>query len=771
MRTRAQNFHLNSSHPSANLNVCIASLYWTYVNHIPLGVEMPSRDLFRRLFRLPVRPHSERFCRPRLESLEDRTTPTAAVNLVASSFSVPTGSTQLVPLSLVSQPGGAVNYTATSSNSQVTAQVLVNTEAWDLNVSGKDANGNSFTGDLVMQLFPNESPVAVNRIVTLTNNHFYDGLTFHRVIQSFVAQGGDPLGNGTGGSSMGNFNDEFSSDLTFNDPGLVAFANSGPDTNNSQFFITAVGLPLSQEPQNLNFRYDIFGQLVRGFSTFNSLMSTPVEANSTGEISKPITNVVINSAKIINDPTTAVLSITSAAGFQGSSTITVTANDGSGPSTAAFSASFVAPTVTNPPFLGPIANQTTFANTPVNFQIPATTAPGDTPLTYVVTDPNNFGGTPANVTVNVNQSTGVATVTPANGFTGTVQLLVGVRDQTARNLQPLTSQSQYDTHLITLTVEANNGSSQSPLINPITLPPLADGTTLTFTAFAVAPSVGGVQPPLTYSLGSSSPVQATINAQTGVVTWTPSQAQGQAPGVYTLTVVATETNNTQLSASQTFQVTVTGSSRFQGVNGIPARQKAAIGLTQSAEYYSDFIVAAYNKYLSRSPDSVGLAYWLRLMQSGLSDEHLEAGFIGSAEYIQNNGGAGAGWITAMYKNLLGRTPAQSEVQFWLTNLNNGELPATIAFGFAASQEREAQRVNADYQQYLGRSASSSEVSFWVNDFLNGGTNEAVIAGFIGSQEYFQSHGNDGVDWLYSCYHAVLNRQPDAGGLQFWLGQL
>ncbi len=732
---------------------------------------MPSRDLFRRLFRLPVCPRSERFCRPRLENLEDRTTPTAAVNLVATSYSTPVGSTQLVPLSLVSQPGGAVNYTATSSNSQVTAQVLVNTEAWDLNVTGKDANGNTFTGDLVMQLFPNESPVAVNRIVTLTNSGFYNGLTFHRVIQNFVAQGGDPLGNGTGGSSLGNFNDEFSSDLTFNDPGLVAFANSGPDTNNSQFFITAVGLPLSQEPQNLNFRYDIFGQLVRGFSTFTSLMSTPVQANSQGEVSSPITTVKINSAKIINDSTTGVLSITAAAGFTGSSTITVTANDGSGPSTGTFSVNFVAPTVTNPPYLGVIANQTTFANTPVSFQIPATTAAGDTSLTYIVTDPNNFGGTPANVTVSVNQSTGVATVTPTSGFTGTVQLLVGVRDQTARNGQPLTAQSQYDTHLITLTVEANNGSTQAPLINPLALPSIADGTTLTFTAFAVAPSVGGVQPSLTYSLGSNSPVQATINAQTGVVTWTPSQAQGQTPGVYTITVVATETGNSQLSASQAFQVTVTGSSHFQGANGIAARQNVAIGLTQSAEYYTDFIVAAYNKYLDRSPDSVGLAYWLRLMQGGLTDEHLEAGFIGSAEYIQNNGGAGAGWITAMYKNLLGRTPAQSEVQFWLTNLNNGEAPATIAFGFAASQERESERVNADYQQYLGRSASSSEVSFWVNDFLNGGTNEAVIAGFIGSQEYFQSHGNDGVDWLYSCYHAVLNRQPDAGGLQYWLGQL
>ena len=98
-------------------------------------------------------------------------------------------------------------------------------------------------------------------------------------------------------------------------------------------------------------------------------------------------------------------------------------------------------------------------------------------------------------------------------------------------------------------------------------------------------------------------------------------------------------------------------------------------------------------------------------------------------------------------------------------------PQQVALGFAASPERKGQRVQADYQQYLGRSASATEVSYWVNVFLNGGSNEQVNAGFLSSQEYFQQHGGNVVDWLFAGYRAVLNRQPDAAGYQYWLSQL
>jgi hypothetical protein len=135
------------------------------------------------------------------------------------------------------------------------------------------------------------------------------------------------------------------------------------------------------------------------------------------------------------------------------------------------------------------------------------------------------------------------------------------------------------------------------------------------------------------------------------------------------------------------------------------------------------------------------------------------------------GGAGQGWIAGMYQNLLGRSPAASEVQYWLNQLAASESTSDIAYGFAASRERESQHVSADYQQYLGRGAQTSEIDYWVNVFENGGSNEQVIVGFISSQEYFQERGNNIVDWLYIGYRAVLNRQPDSSGFQCYENQL
>ncbi len=305
-----------------------------------------------------------------------------------------------------------------------------------------------------------------------------------------------------------------------------------------------------------------------------------------------------------------------------------------------------------------------------------------------------------------------------------------------------------------------------PTISPVSPPSVNDGSVLSF-------AVGGQSPdgdPVTYSLAAGAPPGAAIDPQTGQFTWNLSEANGLTPGDYPATVIVTDAM-TQQSTSTTFNVTVGPSSTDQG-SGMAARQATALGLTQSTEYYTNFIVAAYNKYLGRGPDAVGLAYWLNLMQNQrLSDERLEAGFIGSTEYINDHDGAGAGWIKGMYENLLGRTPAAWEVQYWSDQLAAGESTTDIAYGFAASQERETQRVTADYQQYLGRGARPDEVQYWVNVFENGGSNEEVIAGFISSQEYFQDHGNNVVDWLYACYRAVLHRQPDAVALAYWENQL
>jgi cyclophilin family peptidyl-prolyl cis-trans isomerase/protein-disulfide isomerase len=119
-------------------------------------------------------------------------------------------------------------------------------------------------GNIVLQLFPDKAPLAVNSFVFLARQGWFDGVTFHRVIPGFVAQAGDPSGTGYGGPGYA-FKNEISPDLKFDQAGLLAMANAGPDTNGSQFFITLAPTP------NLDGKYTIFGKVVSGMDVVNRL--------------------------------------------------------------------------------------------------------------------------------------------------------------------------------------------------------------------------------------------------------------------------------------------------------------------------------------------------------------------------------------------------------------------------------------------------------------------------------------------------------------------
>jgi len=156
-------------------------------------------------------------------------------------------------------------------------------------------------GIMVCRLFADKAPKTVANFVGLaegtkeftdpktgqkTKRPFYDGLVFHRVIPNFMIQGGCPLGNGTGGPGY-KFEDEFGPGLTFQKPGLLAMANSGPGTNGSQFFITTGPTPWLQD------HHSIFGQVIEGYEAAVKIANAPRDSQD-----RPKTPVVLNKLTI-----------------------------------------------------------------------------------------------------------------------------------------------------------------------------------------------------------------------------------------------------------------------------------------------------------------------------------------------------------------------------------------------------------------------------------------------------------------------------------------
>jgi cyclophilin family peptidyl-prolyl cis-trans isomerase len=119
-------------------------------------------------------------------------------------------------------------------------------------------------GDITVKLYASQAPRTVNNFVCLAEDHYYDGITFHRVIKDFMIQGGDPTGTGTGGPGY-TFRDEFDPKLKHDRPGILSMANAGPGTNGSQFFITHVPTPW------LDGKHSIFGQVVKGQDVVNQI--------------------------------------------------------------------------------------------------------------------------------------------------------------------------------------------------------------------------------------------------------------------------------------------------------------------------------------------------------------------------------------------------------------------------------------------------------------------------------------------------------------------
>lgn len=130
-------------------------------------------------------------------------------------------------------------------------------------------------GSIEIKLFPDIAPKACENFVKLAQAGYYNGIIFHRVIKKFMIQGGDPTGTGRGGESTWGapFADEFNPAVTFAKPGTVAMANSGPNTNGSQFFITTASTPW------LNMRHTIFGMVTSGYDVVQKIEGTATDSS------------------------------------------------------------------------------------------------------------------------------------------------------------------------------------------------------------------------------------------------------------------------------------------------------------------------------------------------------------------------------------------------------------------------------------------------------------------------------------------------------------
>ncbi|MHC4403091.1 MAG: putative Ig domain-containing protein [Planctomycetota bacterium] len=299
-------------------------------------------------------------------------------------------------------------------------------------------------GDMLFELFEQRASEITSQIIDLaTGDHplvdgpFYDGLTFHRIASStssngnrepFIIQGGDPDGDGGGGPGF-QFDDQYHPDLLHTSAGTLSMAKSRDDTNGSQFFITA------RDTRNLDFNHSVFGFLTEGDAVRQEIAKVDVEAQSifNREQSKPIEPVVIDSVTIFHDKQNAVLMLSAPEGTTGEADIVVTARDGDQTVQQTFHVTVAPDTSDGNPYLLPVDRLETTTGTPVDFQIPATDAEGDT-IFYGAWDMADWPlpGTSwldvrdPDLEVEVNPDTGQGTVTAGEGVAGVHGVLLGV---------------------------------------------------------------------------------------------------------------------------------------------------------------------------------------------------------------------------------------------------------------------------------------------------------------------------------------------------------
>ena len=286
---------------------------------------------------------------------------------------LPVGKTLTFPITATDADGDPLTFKVTSNNPRLLVRVKTGNPVLRLTVT----YGTPQPGEMVFQLFREWTPITNGFIAGFAQSGFYDNVKFHRVVDNFVLQGGDPLGTGQGGPGMtgGNpatafkFENEFLPALMFSGRGQLAMANSGYSgdysaTNGSQFFVTLEQLhvPTAAHGVNLDFKHTVFGQMLSGWAVMDAISDLPVDGSS-----RPTPDVVITSAVVEPDNHDAVL-VLSATGLVNNATVTVTATDTQGlTATKLITFSAVADGANSPPVVLDVSPLTAPKETQLNF--------------------------------------------------------------------------------------------------------------------------------------------------------------------------------------------------------------------------------------------------------------------------------------------------------------------------------------------------------------------------------------------------------------------
>ncbi len=491
------------------------------------------------------------------------------------------GSPLHVPVDAYDPNGGPLTITVTSSNpSVISADMITETKSLRLVVNGY--------GEMVFRLFENEAPRPVQRIEQLVNSGFYDQsasnkIIFHRVIDTFMIQTGDPTGTGSGGSTLGKFDDQFNFNLQHNRSGILSYAKSGDDTNDSQFFIT------EGATRHLDFNHSIFGQLIEGDAVREGISRT-----TTNSSDRPLNEISIREAEIFNDLQNGLIRLKALA-TSGTSTITVTVTNANGNVvTKQFTATAGADTANGGPFLNDITVPSQIpAGQPTSLQLVGNDVEGD----GIYYDAVKQGS--VDYTFTVDHDTGLVTITPPANYTGELQILVAVR---AKSGTPTTSDT-WDSQLVTYNVvNAGAIAPTSVALDPTsdTGPSNSDGyTSASSMTFIVSGTVAGATVEL--RVGSTVVGSAVATGSTTSITTTQISQMGQG----TRNVTATQTLNGETSgASPAFAVTYdTDAPEAINVNQLPGFAKLNTLLTFD---------------LSHSEESQGLRYSFETAPTGMN---------------------------------------------------------------------------------------------------------------------------------------------------------